>query len=216
MTKQLIVPIVEGFGEEKAVPILVRHWLEHRHFDRCFDVPDCAVNAKGCGKLKAPHDPKRHLGIEHYVASALRGEPDAILIILDADKECLHRSREHALGPELLERARRAAGPVPVAVVVANRTYEAWLLAGRSALARCSLVLDSTQVRDLEDPERRAGAKSVMGTFIGETYSPPVHQHELTHAMSFSPGSQARAPSLGKLLRELDRLTREARQRRSR
>lgn len=216
MIKRKIVPIVEGFGEAEAVPILVRRWLAHRRFDRWFDVPERAINAKGCGKLKAPHDPWRHLGIEHYVAAALRGGPDAILVILDADKECLHRPRGQGLGPELLMRARRVAGDIPVSVVVANRTYEAWLLAGKAALARCPLILDSASLRDIDDPEARAGAKEVMGGYIGEVYSPPLHQPQLTEAMSFSQGSRARAPSLDKLLRELDRLTIKARQRRSR
>ncbi len=214
----MIVPIVEGVGEERALPILVRRWLQHRRFDRWFEVPDRAVNAKGCGNLKAAYDPRRHLGIEHYVTAALRaGSADAILVVLDADKECLHRAHGHGhgLGPELLKRAQRVAGGVPVSVVVANRTYEAWLLAGRAALARCPLVTDKAGLRDICDPEDRAGGKEVMGSFIGDNYSPPVHQPTLSEAISFSPGSQARSPSLAKLLRDLDRLTREARRRRA-
>ena len=212
----MIVPIVEGVGEERALPKLVRRWLQHRRFDRWFEVPDRAVNAKGCGNLKAAHDPRRHLGIEHYVTAALRAGPaDAILVVLDADKECLHRAHGQGLGPELLRRAREVAGGVPVAVVVANRTYEAWLLAGRAALGRCPLVTDKAGLRDIGDPEDRAGGKEVMGTFIDDTYSPPVHQPPLSEAISFSPGSQARSPSLAKLLRDLDRLTREARRRRA-
>jgi len=206
------VPIVEGFGEEQALPVLVRCWLRHRRFDRWFDVPDHAVNAKGCGKLKAAHDPRRHLGIEHYVAAALRAGPaDAILVVLDADKECLHRERGRGLGPELLMRAQHVAGGVPISVVVANRTFEAWLLAGRTALARCPLVLHEAPLRNIRNPEDRAGGKEAMGEYIGETYSPPVHQPLLSEAISFSRGSQKRAPSLGKLLRDLDRLTHEAR-----
>lgn len=212
----MIVPIVEGFGEAQALPVLVRRWLQHRRFDRWFDVPDRAVNAKGCGKLKAAHDPRRHLGIEHYVATALRAGPaDAILVVLDADKECLHRGHGQGLGPELLMRAQRVAGDVPVSVVVANRTFEAWFLAGRTALARSPLIRDAAELRHIRDPEDRAGGKEAMGQYIGETYSPPVHQPLLSEAVSFSPGSQARAPSLGKLLRDLDRLTREARHRRA-
>jgi hypothetical protein len=211
MRKRMIVPVVEGFGEARAVPVLVRRWLHHRRFDRWFDVTDLAVNAKGCGKLKTAFDAGRHLGIEHYVHAAVRARADAVLVVLDADDECLHRTPAQGLGPELLARARAAAGEVPVSVVVANRTYEAWLLAGRTALFRCTLVRHDAPLREIHDPEARAGNKGVISQFIGETYSPPLHQPELTKAMSFSPGSQHRAPSLAKLIRELQRLTQAAR-----
>ena len=213
MTRRVIVPVVEGFGEETAVPILVRRWLRHRRFDRYFDVPDRAVNAKGCGRLKAGEDARRHVGIEHYIRAALMGRPDAILVVLDADKECLGRAKGNGLGPELLRRAEAVAGTVPVAVVVANRTYEAWMLAGRTALFRCDLVREDAPLHTLNDPDSRAGGKGVMSEFIGETYSPPVHQPLLTRAMSFSQGSQRRSPSLAKLLKELQHLTHAARSR---
>jgi hypothetical protein len=214
MRKRMIVPVVEGFGEERAVPILVRRWLHHRRFHRWFEVPELAVNAKGCGKLKATFDTGRHLGIEHYVHAALRARADAVLVVLDADKECLHRAPGQRLGPELLARARAAAGQVPVSVVVANRTYEAWLLAGRAALFRCDVIRPDAALRTIYDPETRAGSKDAISEFIGEVYSPPVHQPKLTQAMSFSPRSQLRAPSLAKLLRELQRLSAAARSRR--
>lgn len=211
MRKRVIVPVVEGFGEERAVPVLVRRWLSHRRFDRWFDVPDLAVNAKGAGKLKTAPDAGRHLGIETYVRSALRARADAILVVLDADDECLHRAPQQGLGPELLARARAAAGDVPVSVVVANRTYEAWLLAGRTALFRCDLVQRNAPLAEIREPEARAGSKALISEFLGEIYSPPLHQPELTKAMSFSPGSQRRAPSLAKLIRELQRLAEAAR-----
>lgn len=96
-----IIPIVGGHGEERAVPCLIRRWLRHRRLHRHFDVPDLAINAKGCGKLKAAHDRMRHLGIEHYVEAALRNRPDAILVVLDADDECLNRGSSDGLGPRL-------------------------------------------------------------------------------------------------------------------
>lgn len=213
MRRRVIVPVVEGFGEERAVPVLVRRWLQHRCIDRWFDVPDLAVNAKGSGKLKAPFDAQRHVGIEHYVRAALRAHPDAILVVLDADDECLYRGPGQGLAPELLVRARATAGEVPVSVVVANRTYEAWLLAGRTALFRCELVRHDAPLRGISNPEARAGSKGVISGFIDDVYSPPLHQPKLTEAMSFSPGSQRRAPSLAKLLVELQRLTQAARSR---
>lgn len=209
MKRQVIVPVVEGHGEERAVPVLVRRWLEHRNFHRRFEVQDPAVNAKGCGTLKAAYDRKRHVGIEHYIQAALNARPAAILVVLDADKECLTRPKGNGLGPELLQRAQAVAGPVPVSVVVANRTYEAWLLAGRAALYRCDLVARDAPLRKLSSPESRAGSKGTLSEFLIEPYSPPVHQPRLTESISFSSGSQRRAPSFGKLLRELEAMTRQ-------
>ena len=44
MRKRVIVPIVEGYGEERAVPLLIRRWLAHRNLAACFEVPELAVN----------------------------------------------------------------------------------------------------------------------------------------------------------------------------
>src|SRR5438094_4636142 len=134
MSGMKIIPIVQGFGEERAVPVLVRRWLRFRNFHRHFEVPDRAINAKGSGRLKVGYDPIRHVGIEHYVHAALGGRPDAILVLIDADDECLHRGRGRSLGPELLARAKGVAAHVPVAVVVANREYEAWFLASLQSM----------------------------------------------------------------------------------
>lgn len=216
MRKLRLVPIVEGFGEEQAMPVLIRRWLRHRRFDQWFEVPDLAVNAKGCGRLKAPFDAQRHVGIEHYVRAALNGKPDAILAVLDGDNECLQRSKGQGLGPELLARARRIAGAVPVSVVVANRTYEAWLLAGRTALHRSRLVRADAPLRTVTWPEVPSSNKGFLNDCLLEkerAYSPPVHQPALTEVMSFSPGSQKRSPSLAKLLRELSSLATAARRR---
>lgn len=216
MSKRLLVPIVEGHGEQYAVPILLRRWLEHRNYDEHFDVPDEAVKAVGCGALKCPEDPRRHLGIEHYVRGALRAKADGIIAILDADKECLQRAQNGhmALGPYLLARARAVAGDVPITIVVANRTFEAWLLASRQALFRSELVRRDAPLVRLSQPEARPGGKGVMGEYLGERYSPRVHQPGLTGAMSFSPGTRKRSPSYSKLLRELDKLAMAARRRR--
>ena len=105
------------------------------------------------------------------------------------------------------------AGDVPLALVIANRSYEAWVLASRAALFRCTDVRRDAPLSRFRDPEAAAGTKRVLSDFIGERYSPPIHQPKLTEVLSFSPASQRRAPSLAKLIRELQRLTKEARSR---
>ena len=206
-----LVPIVEGHGEARAVPVLIYRWLHARGLTGEFLVPDLAINAKGCGRLKAEHDPRAHRGVEHYVGQALRGRPDAIIVLLDADDECLKRGRGPKLGPELLDRARAVSGRVPLGVVVANCEFEAWFLAELPALKRAGLVPAEANLAGPAPPEARAGCKSAMSRLLGETYEPAVHQAGLSRALAFSAEARALSPSYDKLVRELERLTAEAR-----
>lgn len=58
-----------------------------------------------------------------------------ILVLLDADKDC-----PAVLGPDLLERARRARGDRMVRVVLAGAKYEAWFLAAAASIGgQCGL-----------------------------------------------------------------------------
>jgi hypothetical protein len=209
MNVRRIVPIVEGHGEEKAVPCLIRRWLRHRRLHRFFDVPDLAINAKGCGKLKAAYDRERHLGVEHYIEAALRSRPDAILVILDADDECIDRGPGNGLGPELLARARQVASHVPLAVVVANREYEAWFLASLTSIRAAGFIPQGTRLSDGLDPEARRNCKGLIADLLGCRYEETVHQLTLTHGITFSPQMKYRSPSFGKLMKDLERLTKE-------
>jgi hypothetical protein len=202
---------VEGHGEERAVPVLIRRWLQFRNFHRHFDVPDRAINAKGSGRLKGPFDPARHVGIEHYVQAALRSNPAAILVVLDADDECQARVGRVGLGPELLVRARRIDPRVPVAVVVANREYEAWFLASLRSIRTAGLLPKQNGKLDPAAPEAIRDCKGRVAALMGRPYEETVHQLELTRSLSFCNGPRSRCASLSKLVRDLERLTSEAR-----
>jgi hypothetical protein len=206
-----IIPIVEGHGEERAVPCLIRRWLRHRGWDRFFEIPDSAINAKGCGKLKAAYDRMRHIGIEHYVEAALRRNPQAVLVVLDADDECLKRGPRNGLGPSLLARARNVAPELPLAVVVANREYEAWFLANFQSIRARRGFSSQARYPSSDHPESHSGCKKLMAELMGCSYEETVHQLSLTGLLSFRPDACRRSPSYGKLLRELERLTREVR-----
>lgn len=206
-----IFPIVEGYGDETAVPCLVKRWLRFRNYNRYFNVHNPAINAKGCGRLKAPYNRLRHIGIEHYVEAALRNNADAILVVLDADKECFNRKR-NGLGPELLARARAVAEHIPLAVVVANPEYEAWFLASLTSIRAKGLLPQGNRLPDPLHPEVSSGCKGKIASLLGASYEESTHQSYLTNGLSFSAGTRRRSPSYGKLIRDLERLTRKARQ----
>jgi hypothetical protein len=71
-------------------------------------------------------------GIERAVsAAALRVTGrGGILVVLDADDDCPAH-----LGPDLLARARAMRADKRIAVVLANREFEAWFLAAAPSLA---------------------------------------------------------------------------------
>jgi hypothetical protein len=209
--RRVIVPIVEGHGEERAVPCLIRRWLQYRCWHQYFDVPDRAINAKGCGNLKAAYNKERHIGIEHYIKAALKCHPDAILVILDADDECLNREPGNELGPELLARAKAVAGHLPLAVVVANREYEAWFLANIASIRAAGLFPNRVNLQGDLVPESPRDCKGIIAKLMGCPYEETVHQLKLTSRLTFSSGIQYRSPSYGKLLRDLERLTCEVR-----
>jgi hypothetical protein len=124
-----ILAIVEGHGEVRAVPALLHRAFRHRRFQN-FETPVQAIRAPGSGALKCAHDAAEDLGIESFVELAVAERPDGILIVLDADDECMERgaSSRRGLGQELCDRARAVAPHVPIEVAVADREYEAWFL----------------------------------------------------------------------------------------
>ena len=113
---RVIVPIVEGPGDQAAAPVLLSR-LMHDRMQRPELGIASAINAKDKGALI-----KR---FENYIGYA-RKTPGcaAILVLLDADDDC-----PVELGEVLAKRARVAAYDVPTVVVCANREYENWFLA---------------------------------------------------------------------------------------
>ena len=113
---RFIVPIVEGPGDVKAVPELLRRVLSER-LDR-YDIGVLKPKmAKGKGGLI-----KR---LENFIGyAALTDGCVAILVLLDADDDC-----PKELGFELAGRARATALSIPTVVVCAKREYESWFLA---------------------------------------------------------------------------------------
>ena len=218
MAKYVIVPIVEGRGEVEAVPILLRSWLRFRRY-RNVDIDlDGPVLAGGKGNLEVAYDRVLGRGVEHYVRLALLGQPDAILILLDADKEC-----PRTLAAGLLARARTLVpSDYPIGVVVAKREYEAWFLAAfpstrfRRELMELGKKLNLHLTRQSLprgiDIEGIADCKKYVAGLLGlEKYRPTTHQPDLTRILPFTPGMIGRSRSFRKLLKELDELLIRAR-----
>ena len=135
--------------------------------------------------------------------------------MIDGDDECLKRPTGRSIGPELVAQTRTITPHIPLAVVVANREYEAWFLADFHSLRdRKLLPAHARLARDIYvHPEVPRDCKGLIAGLLGCSYEERVHQHQLTNGMTLSPRVIARSPSYGKLLRDLERLTHQARRR---
>lgn len=116
ISTRYIVPIVEGPGDEAAVPVLLRRILHERSDRYDFDVLRPKM-AKGKGGLVRR--------LEDFLGYAtITDGCAAILVLLDADDDC-----PKELGFELASRACATAVNIPTVVVCAKREYESWFLA---------------------------------------------------------------------------------------
>ena len=116
-----IVPIVEGHGEVSAVPVLLRRLA--------------AATGANVEVSRPIRQPKGRLVKESELRRAVAlaakqtGTDDGILVLLDADSDCPAQ-----FGPQLLAWARAERGDRRIAVVLANREFEAWFLAAADSL----------------------------------------------------------------------------------
>lgn len=119
-----IVSIVEGDGEVAALPVLLRRlneWLS----------PGVQVRVATPIKVHRMRFLNRDEEFGRYLALAAAKctEEGWILILLDADDDC-----PKELGAGILARAHAVVPHRPVAVVLANREYEAWFIAAATSL----------------------------------------------------------------------------------
>ncbi len=132
--------IIEGRGEEQAVPTLLRRIQQTLR-------PDIQLNVLRPIRVSR-HKIVKPNELERAVELAARQStpPRAILILVDADDDppC-------TLGPELLQRAKAARSDVSIGVVLAKREFETWFLAAIESLSgRRGLPMDLQPIADVE------------------------------------------------------------------
>src|SRR6185312_6998118 len=103
---------------------------------------------------------------------------------------------------------------IPIEVVVADREYEAWFLAGLASLRRTGKIPRDARLPALDKIESVRDCKERLRRLLGKPYEPTVHQADLTEALPFTPAMAARSRSYRKLMDALEALTQAARARR--
>ena len=188
-----IATIVEGYGEVKAVPILLRRLVKRLSPNFFVEVPD-PIRISRC---KIPKAGELERVVE--LAARLAGADGCILILLDADDDC-----PAELGPELLRRAQNKRSDYDIRVVLAKAEYEAWFLAAADSIAgKCDIAESAAPP---SEPESIRNAKGWLRTHMprGRTYRPKFDQPELTKI--FDLDSARMAPSFDKLWRDVNSL----------
>lgn len=183
--------VVEGHGDVEAVPILLRRIAQR------LQVPTLEVHR--------PHRvPRSKLvkggEIERVVELLARqlGPGAPVLVVVDADRDC-----PAELGPALRERARRARPDREIAVILANREFEAWLVAAAASLAGHRGLPAHLSAPD--HPEALLGPKEWLARQMPRGYSEILDQPALTSVMDLEQ-AEGRAPSFAKLVRDLGRV----------
>lgn len=178
--------VVEGDGDQAALPIVVRAALQRRGvYDIVVKKP---INAKGRTKLLRVGELERF----SKAASLLTGTA-AILVTCDADEDAACE-----LGPHITRRCAAAVEPMPVRACVAVRAFENWLLASHETLAPGS-------VSNVEDYEAVIAKPRVAAWRHPRPYVAPVHQPAFAAQMDHELVA-ARCPSFERLLRCVDEL----------
>ncbi len=167
-----IVAVVEGPGEVEAAPGLIRRILWER-LGR-YDIPRISA-IRASGKLDLVNNLERRLGI------AISQEPDAILVLVDADDEC----PVEAVG-SLVDRVSALNLGVPVAMVYAKSEYETWFIGslsegtGDGIRARLNIASSVNAPENFEDIR---GAKEWLRGRMprNQGYTETSDQADLTH-----------------------------------
>jgi hypothetical protein len=186
--------IIEGQGDEQAVPLLVRRVQQALR-------PDISLNVAARIRVRRQKIVKpRELERAVELAARKLTAPRAILILMDAedDPPCI-------LGPELLHRARDARSDVPIGVVLANREFETWFLAAIESLCgHRGLAGDLSPIPNLESI-RDAKGKLTSLMSGSRVYSPIPDQPALAAGFDMDL-ARGRSDSFDKCWREIERL----------
>jgi len=191
----MIQPIVEGQGEEKAFPILLRRLIPE--FGCYVDVGGSPFRSKRTLMVREA-DFKRAVQVAAFKPNAC-----ALLVLFDADDDC---AVTHV--PNMLAWAREVAPMMPCGVVMARREYEAWFLAAVESLRGQRGIHPNAAYP--QDPEQVRGAKGVVNRFMPQNapYAETADQPALSALFDLG-AAYRRASSFRKLVKELCRILEE-------
>ncbi len=195
MERVTIACIVEGHGEVRALPVLLRRIgaeLDPGTYLRL--PPPYRINRSSLLRPEKLEDVVRTQGDRVTGAGG-------VLLLIDADDDC-----PAELGPGLLARAHGARPDRNIAVVLASREFEAWFLAAAPSLTGHRELPEG--LAPPQNPEAVRGAKEWLGTKRpGRPYREASDQAAFTAVFDMKMARE-KSPSFDKFWREVERLIR--------
>ncbi|MGO8816051.1 MAG: DUF4276 family protein [Terriglobia bacterium] len=185
------IPIVEGYGEVAAVPVLLRRIATR------LKVYDAQVGKPiRCQRSKMVKPGELERAIE--LATLKGGAEGRVLLLIDAEADCPAK-----LGPELLARAKTTRADVEIGVVLAKREFEAWFLGSLESLRVGNGIPLAEGLR--REPEDIPGAKEHLRELLGIPYSEVIDQPAMTDRFDMD-AARDRCPSFDKCWRTVQSL----------
>ncbi len=182
--------MVEGHGEYKAVPLLIRRIFMELSASIYPEI-NPPIRVKSGSFLNDPAYFERYVSFAADRAAQLDG---TVLILLDCEDDCPAK-----LGPSLLARARAVRGDVTYCIVLAHREYETWFLAAAVSLRGCGGL--AADLSPPAKPEMIRGAKEWLGRHMDQPYDPIIHQAALTARFDLSQAKSV--PSFARFVTKL-------------
>ena len=166
-----LISIVEGQGDVRAVPILLRRILGELHGRYDISIPQ-PIRARSGGDIIK--------NLEYRLQQASSRGCDAILVLVDTDGDTCPAD----LAIRLAERANERNLSVPISIVCPHSEYETWFIASLSEDSgyeiRRRLGIDDS-VTSPTNVESVRGAKEWLSNRMPDDgYSPTQHQADLT------------------------------------
>ncbi|MCB1095876.1 MAG: DUF4276 family protein [Verrucomicrobiae bacterium] len=196
MAGLVIVTIVEGHGEVKALPILLRRLVAELAPQAIYEIPP-PIRIARSSFLNRENERERTIKL----ASLKGGNPKSsmILLLFDADDDCPAEKV-----PELLQMSRDVRDDFPMALTLAKSEYEAWFLAAAESLrGKRSLPPDLERPAD---PESVRDAKGwIKRNRSDQIYSETLDQAAYSALFDFTE-ARTHSPSFDKFCRDFERL----------
>jgi hypothetical protein len=187
-----IVPIVEGYGEVTAVPVLLRRIAAE--VGGWVDV-GTPIRVSSGAFLNRDEERRRYVGL---AANKARDRNGHVLVLLDCDQDVggIRSACPAELGPRLLQQITHLRPDVTMFVALAHKEYESWFLAALPSLRGSNGIPPDAEPPS--NPEARRDAKGAISQLIRRRYR---HDDELqtrfTSIMSLTEARQA--PSFARL-----------------
>ena len=173
--------IVEGQGEVKAAPALIRRIANEHEF-----YSSIKFEVRRIPRSQLVRQGELERAIEALSRQLGRGQ--SFLVLIDADDDC-----PKELVSNFQARCRSQHSDLRISFVLAKMEYEAWFLAAAKSLSGCGGLRDGLQAP--QSPELIRGAKEWLSNKMspGNSYSPTRHQTAFSERLDLSEARQARS-----------------------